>query len=168
MFNNNQRKTPSPEDLKLSTLISAGSEIVGDLHFRGHLQIDGKVFGNLVADDESGASVQISETGVVVGEISVPVVRISGQISGHVHACEHLELSGKAAVEGDVFYNIIEMERGAQIMGRLQHTYRGSKENCPSMPKNTTQDKPVWKAESADIPAMKVTKLEKKAAEANA
>lgn len=164
MFSNNNQ---TPDDTKLNTLISAGSDIVGDLHFRGHLQVDGRVFGNLIADDESGASVRITETGCVVGELSVPNIRVSGKVSGNVHSCESLELSSKAVVEGNVHYNVIEVELGAQIIGNLHHSYRGKKEDCPAMPKTTTQPKPVWKTELADIPAMKVVnKKEVKASEA--
>lgn len=154
MFGGKTNKVDN-NDHKLTTIISAGSEIVGDLHFRGRLQIDGKVYGNLVADDDSSASVIISEKGLVQGEISAPQVNIAGRVIGHIHACERLELSQTAEIDGDVFYNYIEMEKGSQVQGCLTSDYRGLPEDCPSMPKTTTQPRPEWKTE---VPLLKSVK----------
>lgn len=144
MFGGNKKTVNHSFD----TLVSAGSEIVGDMHISGGLQIDGKVFGNLVAGDDSSAVVRISSKGVVTGEISAPHVIISGSVTGDIHACESLELAASARIEGDVSYNLLEMEMGAQISGQLKHSYRGKPGERPNMPKNTTLQKPVVNAEA--------------------
>ena len=145
MFGGN-KKTVSPASF--DTLISEGSEIAGDMHLSGGLQIDGKIFGNLIADDNSSAVVRISDSGMVIGEISAPHVIISGSVTGDIHACESLELAKTAQIEGDVSYNLLEMEMGAQISGQLKHIYRGKQGDRPSMPKNTTLEKPVQSKEA--------------------
>ena len=103
------------------TLISNKSEFVGNLHFSGGLHIDGRIKGNIVADDKSGAVVRISETGVVEGEIRVPNVIINGCVKGNVFSSQHIELAKKADVQGDVHYTIMEMVMGAQVNGSLVH-----------------------------------------------
>lgn len=103
------------------TLISNKSEFIGDLHFSGGLHIDGRIKGNLVADEQSGAVVRISETGVVEGEIRVPNVIINGTVIGNVYSGQHVELAKKALVNGDVHYNMMEMVMGAQVNGSLIH-----------------------------------------------
>jgi cytoskeletal protein CcmA (bactofilin family) len=103
------------------TLVSGKSEIVGDVHFSGGLHIDGKIKGNIIADDQSSAVVRISETGIVEGEIRAPNVIINGQVIGNVHSHKHIELAKKAVVSGDVYYTMMEMVMGAQVNGNLIH-----------------------------------------------
>lgn len=144
MFGSNSK----PSSHHFDTLISGKAEIVGDLHFSGGLHIDGKVFGNIIAEDDSKAVVRISEKGVVVGEISAPHVIVNGKITGDIHSCEHLELAAKAAVEGNVFYNMIEMVMGSQVSGSLKHRYRGKADERPEMPKHVTREKPILQGET--------------------
>jgi cytoskeletal protein CcmA (bactofilin family) len=121
-----------------TTLISKESEIIGDLHFSGDLEIQGVVKGNIVAKTEKGASVRIVEGGRVEGEVHAPKVIINGHMIGDVHSADHVELASKALVEGNVHYNLIEMVKGAQVNGKL--LYASAK----------TADKPLKKS-SADI-----------------
>ncbi len=103
------------------TIISAKSEIIGDLHISGGLVIDGRIKGNIIADDQTNALVRISESGVVEGEIRVPNIVINGRVSGNVHSSQHIELAKKAVVTGDVNYIMMEMVMGAQVNGNLIH-----------------------------------------------
>lgn len=146
MFGNSSK----PSTHHFDTLVSGKAEIVGDLHFSGGLHIDGKVFGNIIADDDSKAVIRISEKGVVVGEISAPHVIVNGQVSGDIHSCEHIELASRATVNGNIFYNMIEMVMGSQVSGNLMHRYRGKPENRPAMPKNVTHEKPAFDDGKAD------------------
>jgi len=139
MFGSNSK----PSSHHFDTLISGKAEIVGDLHFSGGLHIDGKVFGNIIAEDDSKAVVRVSEKGVVVGEISAPHIIVNGQVTGDIHSCEHLELAARAKIAGNVFYNMIEMVMGSQVSGALRHQYRGKAEDRPEMPKHVTQEKPL-------------------------
>ena len=103
------------------TLISNKSEIRGDIRFSGGLHVDGIIKGNIVADDESGAVLRISETGHVEGEIRVPNVIINGEVIGNVYASKHIELAKNANVSGDVHYVMMEMVMGARVNGNLVH-----------------------------------------------
>lgn len=102
-----------------TTLISKGSEIVGDIRFSGDLEIQGVVKGNIYVNSEKGATVRIVEGGRIEGEVHAPKVIINGQVQGDVHCSEHVELAAKASVVGDVHYNLIEMVKGAQLNGNL-------------------------------------------------
>lgn len=133
----------APPSNHFDTLISSKAEIVGDIHFSGGLHVDGKVYGNIIADDDSKAVLRVSDKGVVEGEVSVPHVIVNGGIVGDVHSCEHIELAAKAAVKGNVFYNTIEMVMGAQVDGRMAHRYKNLKgSEKPKMPKQVTREKP--------------------------
>lgn len=102
-----------------TTLISRDSEIVGDIKFSGDLEIQGVVRGNIIAKNDSGATVRIVEGGRVEGEIHAPKAIINGEISGDIHSSEHIELAAKAVVTGNVNYMLIEMVKGAQVNGSL-------------------------------------------------
>ncbi len=107
-----------------TTLIAKDAEIIGDIHFAGDLEVQGLVRGNIRAKDGNKAMVRVVDGGRVEGEIHAPKIVINGQIQGDVHSSEHVELAAKAAVEGNVHYNLIEMVKGAQINGNL--LYAGS------------------------------------------
>jgi cytoskeletal protein CcmA (bactofilin family) len=102
-----------------TTLIAAGTEIHGDIKFAGNLEIEGKVVGDVVAEDNSVATVRVLEHGQVEGDIRVPTVIINGSIKGNVFSSDHIELAAKAKVSGNVHYSLIEMTKGAQVNGNL-------------------------------------------------
>lgn len=111
----NKRKIPH-----MDTLVGQNTKIVGDLHFEGGLHVDGRIEGNVFARD-AGSRLSISERGQVEGEVRVPEVMLNGAVKGDVYASERIELGVKARVEGNVYYNLIRMEAGATVNGKLVH-----------------------------------------------
>ena len=107
---------------RIDTLIGQHSEVVGDVKFAGGLHIDGTIKGNVIADYDSRSMVSLSDQGTIEGEVRVPYVIINGVVIGDVHGGEHVELSAKARVTGNVYYNLIEMAVGAEVNGKLVHT----------------------------------------------
>ena len=59
---------------KVDTLIGNSAEVEGDVIYKGGLHVDGKVKGNVLADDDSDSMLILSERGVIEGEIRVPNV----------------------------------------------------------------------------------------------
>ncbi len=109
----------------ITTLISKATEITGDIHFSGALEIEGRIFGNIYADDDSSASVRVRETGLVKGEIQAPLIVINGLVEGDVYSSNHIELAAKARVTGNVHYHLIEMVMGSEVNGSLSHRAAG-------------------------------------------
>jgi len=107
------------------TLISCATEIIGDVHFTGELIVEGKVRGNIYAEDNSDALIRVVDTGSVEGEICVPSVVINGLVQGDVRSAKHVVLAAKAVVVGDIYYNLIEMVMGSEVNGNLMHTGAG-------------------------------------------
>lgn len=103
------------------TLISRTTEVVGDIHFSGELLIEGKVKGNIFAEDDSDALIRVAEKGAVEGEICVPSAVINGLVQGDVRSSKHIELAAKATVIGNVYYSLIEMVMGSEVNGNLMH-----------------------------------------------
>jgi cytoskeletal protein CcmA (bactofilin family) len=103
------------------TLVAAGTEINGDLRFDNQLYLNGRVVGNISAPEGGQATVIVSDTGSVTGDIRVPNVVISGRVEGNVHAAGRIELGARARVIGNVHYRLMEMQLGAQVEGQLLH-----------------------------------------------
>jgi cytoskeletal protein CcmA (bactofilin family) len=101
------------------TLISRATKVIGDVYFTGELQLEGKVTGNIIAEDEKDAKLVIADTGLVEGEIRAPVVIVNGKVVGNIYSSRHLELAAKGNVTGTVHYHSIEMVKGAQLNGSM-------------------------------------------------
>jgi cytoskeletal protein CcmA (bactofilin family) len=105
----------------VDTLIGPQVVIRGDLVFSGGLYVEGRILGKVAAEEGAPASLTLSEHGSIEGEVRAPVVVINGQLIGDVHAAERVELAPKARVQGNVHYQVVEMNAGAQLTGRLIH-----------------------------------------------
>lgn len=117
MFSNKDKTAASHCD----TLISQKTEIVGDVKFKGGLQVEGVIKGNLIAEPGSGAVVRVADSGRVEGQINAPNVVVNGAVIGDIYAGEYIELAKKARVQGDVYYYMMEMVLGAEVNGKLIH-----------------------------------------------
>lgn len=128
MFN---RSKPKPH--RIDTLIGAGTRIIGDVQFAGGFHVDGHVKGNVDAPADSGATLSVSDSGVVEGSVAVPNVILNGTVKGDILAHERVELGATARVTGNVYYALIEMEMGAEITGKLIHEPRRGGKNEPEI-----------------------------------
>ena len=104
-----------------TTLISSETTITGDVTFTGQLDIEGTVVGSVQAAS-GDAVLRIVSGGRVAGEIKVPHATVNGKVEGDVHSTERLVLSEQALIDGDVYYNLIEMAAGAKVNGGLRHS----------------------------------------------
>lgn len=114
----------------VDTLIGRHTEVHGDLRFNGGLHIDGTVKGKVISHHDESATLSVSETGCIEGDVRVAMVVLNGTVTGDVHATVKITLASKARVTGNVYYRILEMQGGAQVNGQLVHdpgeTLRGA------------------------------------------
>ena len=111
---------------RIDTLIGQGTRINGDLVFSGGLHVDGKIIGNVIAEEGSTAILILSEFGSIEGEVNVPNMVLNGEIIGDVYGSIRVELAPKSRIKGSVYYNLIEMSIGAEVNGGLIHQPQGS------------------------------------------
>ena len=52
----------------------------------------------------------------------MPHATINGTVEGDIHTSERLVLAEQAQIDGDVYYNLIEMSVGAKVNGGLRHS----------------------------------------------
>jgi len=113
MFNRDSKQA------RIDTLIGKSARVQGDLEFAGGLHLDGSIAGNVRATPAEGSSLSVSESGSIEGAVEVPNVMLNGSVRGDIIARERVVLGSTARVQGNVYYGIIEMTLGAQIMGKL-------------------------------------------------
>jgi len=139
-------KKKSFTSARIDTLIGQGTEINGDLVFTGGLHVDGKITGNVVAEEGSSSILILSEFGHIEGDVKVPNMVLNGKIVGDVFGSTRVELAPKSRINGSVYYNLIEMAIGAEVNGGLVHQPSDAK------PQRVLEDKSSWKEPSEPIP----------------
>ena len=98
-----------------STFSVLGSDLAikGDITASADLHIDGRVEG-----DVSCTSLVQGESSEIVGAIKAETARLSGTVRGTISARELVVLK-TARIHGDVHYDALTIEQGAQVDGRF-------------------------------------------------
>jgi len=114
MFNSKSRTSSDATTANGSTLIGAGTTIVGDLESNGDIRIDGILKGNL----KGKAKIIIGTDGVVEGDIAGFQADIMGHVTGNIRVQELLYLHGKTEVHGDIYAGKLQVEPTAVFNGK--------------------------------------------------
>ena len=104
---------------RIDTLLGKTANVNGDLDFSGGLHLDGRINGNVRSTAPDGGALSVSESGVIEGRVEVTSIVMNGTVNGDMCARDRLVLGGKARVNGNVYYGVIEMAPGAVITGKL-------------------------------------------------
>ena len=109
------------QSMKIDTLIGSGARMEGDIYFSGVLHIDSEVRGNIVSECKDKSLLIIAEKGVIKGNVIGSMVIINGTVEGNIYVSGTLELARHAKVQGNIHYNMLELEVGAQVNGSLYY-----------------------------------------------
>ncbi|NVD44421.1 polymer-forming cytoskeletal protein [Altererythrobacter sp. HHU K3-1] len=120
-----KKSAPSPESpTKMPKQVASGGKstfsvigsditVTGDIDASADLHIDGKVEGDIACC----ALVQ-GETSVVTGSVTAETARLAGTVKGSISARELVVLKS-ARIHGDVQYDALTIEQGAEVDGRF-------------------------------------------------
>ena len=109
-------RVPAPKAMGgKSTFSVIGSDvsIKGDIDATVDLHVDGRVDGDI-----NCTSLVQGEGGVIKGAIEAETARLSGHVVGSITARELVVLQS-AKIEGDVHYDTLTIEQGADVDGRF-------------------------------------------------
>jgi cytoskeletal protein CcmA (bactofilin family) len=95
------------------SVIGADVTIKGDLSASADLHVDGTVEGDIAC-----ASLVQGESSLIAGAIAAETARLSGRVKGTITVRE-LVILRSARIEGDVHYDTLTIEQGAQVEGRF-------------------------------------------------
>ncbi|WP_133366353.1 bactofilin family protein [Qipengyuania sediminis] len=98
-----------------STFSVLGSDIAiaGNITASSDLHIDGTVDGDIAC-----AALVQGEGGTINGSVTAESARLAGRVSGSITARE-LVILKTARIEGDVHYDALTIEQGAEVEGRF-------------------------------------------------
>ena len=119
MWSKKPKPKARPKSGAADTLITVDTKIIGDVCFSGVLFVDGHIKGNITAQEGNHSLLTVGSQGHIEGDLKVPQVVIYGYVKGDVHTSEHLNLQKESRVEGDVYYNLLQMSMGASVNGQL-------------------------------------------------
>ena len=97
------------------SVIGADVTIRGDVSASTELHVDGNVEGDLHC-----ASLVQGEASKITGGIEAESARLAGHVVGSITARELVVLKS-ARIEGDVHYDALTIEQGAEVEGRFAH-----------------------------------------------
>lgn len=100
-----------------STFSVIGADVIirGDIQASADLHVDGRVEGDIAC-----SSLVQGESSSITGQITAETARLAGHVNGSINARELIVLK-TAQIEGDVHYDALTIEQGAQVEGRFAH-----------------------------------------------
>lgn len=113
MFNKNQDISTSKN---IETIIGPSVKVEGDFRGEGDLIIEGILIGNL----QTKNNLKIGQNAIVEAEIKANNAFVSGKIKGNITVKGKLEITSTAIILGDIKAQIISIESGALLKGKLE------------------------------------------------
>lgn len=104
------------EESRLAGLIDHGTELKGELNFKGSFRIEGYFQGKIFSD----AMLIIGEKGKVEADVKVGQLIINGEIRGNLQARERIEVHNRGRVYGSLITPRLVVEEGAYLEASCQ------------------------------------------------
>jgi cytoskeletal protein CcmA (bactofilin family) len=108
------------------SVIGADVTITGNLGASADLHIDGTVLGDITC-----ASLVQGEKSSISGAVVAEAARLAGKVTGSITARE-LVILKTARIEGDVHYDALTIEQGAEVDGRFAPNGRAAATAAPA------------------------------------
>lgn len=102
------------ESEAISSIVDKSMTIKGEVLFKGKARIDGTIHGNI-----EGEHLILSETGKVVGDITVSSFNCYGSLEGNVKAAM-LTARKNCSIHGKLEAGSLTVEPGASIQGEIK------------------------------------------------
>ena len=110
------------------------------------IRMEGKIDGALNSDISGSyngkiksESINISETGVFVGDITGGDINISGKVEGNIISDDLLNIHQSAVINGTIEYTSLKVSYGARVQGKIQH--KGVVQSFNKLEENTYNEK---------------------------
>ena len=108
------------------------------------VRMEGKIDGAMVSDIAGNYNgkiksdtVNVSQSGVFIGDITGSDINISGKVDGTINSDEQLYIKESADIKGTIEYTSLNVSYGARVQGRIQHkgvvhTFNNVEEEVPN------------------------------------
>lgn len=122
----------NPVEERITTVLSGGATIKGELHFSEGVKIDCTVHGDVHFGEDDGLCI-LSKGALVDGAINGPRALIMGEVQGGVDIQGTLVLAPSAVVVGNVRCGRLIVYDGANILGSIETVRNGGVAEKPSL-----------------------------------
>ena len=109
-------ETPKPPHTASEMTISKSVAIKGEVSCDEDLYIDGQVEGTI---NPKGYRLTIGPNGRVKANITARAVVVQGRLEGNIHASDRVDLKQSATVVGDIVTQLISIDEGVTLTGRV-------------------------------------------------
>jgi cytoskeletal protein CcmA (bactofilin family) len=110
------------------------------------VRMEGKIDGALNSDISGSfngkiksESINISEAGVFIGDITGGDINISGKVEGTIISDDLLNIHQSAVINGTIEYTSLKVSYGARVQGKIQH--KGVVQSFNKLEENSTNEK---------------------------
>lgn len=117
----------SPMSKSTFSVLGADLKVKGDIVASADLHIDGRVEGDVAC-----ASLVQGESGEIVGAVKAETARLAGTVRGTIDVRDLVVLKS-ARIFGDVHYDSLTIEQGAQVDGRFAPRAAGDGETVVAL-----------------------------------
>lgn len=115
------------EEHRLAGLIDQGTELKGELNFKGSFRIEGYFQGKIYSD----SMLIVGEKGKVEADVRVGQLVINGEIRGKLQAKERVEIHNKGRVFGSIITPRLVVEEGAYLEATCQTSEVSESQEAP-------------------------------------
>jgi len=103
-------------DSNAMSIIAPDMVVTGNLQAEGVVRIEGRVVGNVAAENQ----ILLSQGGVVEGDLATREAVLAGEVHGTVAATERVEVQATAAVHGDIVTPRLLIQEGGRLNGGIR------------------------------------------------
>ena len=116
--NTSMATTPNTQDL---TPLNAGDLVVGEgVVLNGTLEVPNKAMvSGAINGDLKVHSLAVGITGKIEGKVVCQIADIAGHVKDDLRVNELLIIRAGSIISGNIYYQEIEIEKGAKIAGQL-------------------------------------------------
>ena len=111
MFKDDSEKQPK----NVETIIGPSVKVEGDFVGDGDVIVEGIVIGNLKTKNH----LKVTQGAKIQAEVEAQSAFIAGVVTGNITIEEDIELTASAKVKGDIITNLLSIEKGAKVNGKI-------------------------------------------------
>ena len=119
MFKKTKKKALGKSMQDFESILGASIRVDGNLIISKSVRIDGSLYGNILQEEGSEATIAIAPSARIFGDIRSEHIIVAGSVKGNIFSSGKIELLAHAHIEGDITYGNIGIEIGANVTGKL-------------------------------------------------
>ena len=106
------------DPIKEMNIIGTGTVVEGKIRSQGNVRVDGKLIGDVTANE----SLSIGVSGEIEGNVTAKNVTVGGKVRGTISASEKIVFEAKSVIKGDVRATRLIVDEGSIFDGKVSMT----------------------------------------------